>query len=155
MLFIKKFKKQKTEETNEMIVDSNLPDVRKIEVPDLKQYLVNGYKEIREVKKKNEELQNRDSENKEKISDLNKKMENKNQEIKQLNDIINTYRIREKEINEMEDRFKSTMEKTEKETERKIKDNLIRMIINTKGNISKNRLCDLIENKDLLEKASD
>ena len=57
-----KEKKQKNIEQNENIeitvVDNNteLPDFRKITVPDLKQYLIKGYDEIREVKKEKEIL---------------------------------------------------------------------------------------------------
>lgn len=47
----------KEKEQTEMITEETLPDVQQIKVPDLKQYLLNGYKEIREVKNQNEQLQ--------------------------------------------------------------------------------------------------
>ena len=47
----------KKKEQTEMITEETLPDVQQIKVPDLKQYLLNGYKEIREVKSQNEQLQ--------------------------------------------------------------------------------------------------
>ena len=52
MKLIKLFDKKK-----EMIIEETLPDVQHIKVPDLKQYLLNGYKEIREIKQENEQLQ--------------------------------------------------------------------------------------------------
>ena len=70
-----KEKKQKNIEQNENIeitvVDNNteLPDFRKITVPDLKQYLINGYDEIREVKKEKEILKE-DLEKAKKFEDL-------------------------------------------------------------------------------------
>ena len=54
MNLINLFKKK---EQTEMITEEILPDVQQIKVPDLKQYLLNGYKEIREVKQDNEQLQ--------------------------------------------------------------------------------------------------
>ena len=54
MRLIKLFDKK---EKKEMIIEETLPDVQQIKVPDLKQYLLNGYKEIREVKQENEQLQ--------------------------------------------------------------------------------------------------
>ena len=54
MNLINLFKKK---EQTEMITEETLPDVQQIKVPDLKQYLLNGYKEIREVKNQNEQLQ--------------------------------------------------------------------------------------------------
>lgn len=54
MNLINLFKKR---EQTEMITEETLPDVQQIKVPDLKQYLLNGYKEIREVKQENEKLQ--------------------------------------------------------------------------------------------------
>ena len=60
--WFKKFKKVKEEDKQKIeitVVDDNkeLPDFRKITVPDLKQYLINGYKEIREVKEEKEKLE--------------------------------------------------------------------------------------------------
>lgn len=153
----------------EMIVDSNLPDVRKIEIPDLKQYMINGYKEIREVKKANEELINkleeakkfeklyeatlvtlkefeeRDKENKTNIGNLYIRINTKNDEIKQLNDLINTYKIREIEVNKREDKLDKTLKETKKAVLNEYKNKIINKILNTKGNISKNRICDMID----------
>ena len=51
-------KKEEQEKIEITVVDDNkeLPDFRKIAIPDLKQYLINGYEEIREVKKQKEDL---------------------------------------------------------------------------------------------------
>lgn len=53
-------KEQNSDKVEITVVDDNekLPDFRKIAVPDLKQYLINGYNEIREVGKEKEELKN-------------------------------------------------------------------------------------------------
>lgn len=51
------FKKKENVEITVIDDNKQLPDFRKISVPDLKQYLVNGYEEIRQVRNKKEELQ--------------------------------------------------------------------------------------------------
>ncbi len=82
--------------------------VKEIKVPDLKQYLVNGYEEIRQVKKENIELENqleeekknkqlyegtlvtlsefqqRDKDNKNEINRLKNKIKEKEQEINNM-----------------------------------------------------------------------
>lgn len=60
MKFKELFKKKEEEKIEITVIDDHkeLPDFRKIAVPDLKQYLINGYNEIREVKKEKEELKN-------------------------------------------------------------------------------------------------
>ncbi len=40
------------------LIPKKTESVKEIKVPDLKQYLVNGYEEIRQVKKENIELEN-------------------------------------------------------------------------------------------------
>ncbi len=96
-------------------------EVREIKVPDLKQYLINGYEEIRQVKrekiqlenqleeqKKNEQLYNgalvtleefrrRDEENNKEILKLRDKIRDKQKEIDDINSKLNTYKIRDKQ----------------------------------------------------------
>ena len=105
--FLKKEEPEKIEIT---VIDDNkeLPDFRKITVPDLKQYLINGYEEIREVKKEKEKLKNdlekaktyedlynatlitleefrkRDEENKSNLRKLEYKIRQKDEEISNL-----------------------------------------------------------------------
>lgn len=95
--------------------------VQEIKVIDLKQYLVNGYNEIRQVKQKLEEkeeelekekiykikydatlvtldeFKNRDDENKEKIKKMEQKIIEKNEEIYELNSKLNSLIISERE----------------------------------------------------------
>lgn len=143
-------------------------EVQEIKVPDLKQYLVNGYKEIREVKQKNIELQDkleeesknkqlyegalvtlnefqkRDEENKKEIARLESKLENKQKEIENLSSTINTYKINEYEFNKRKSELENEIEETKKEELISYKEKLIREIENTKGNLSKSKIISII-----------
>ena len=165
------FKKNK-EENKEMIVDNSLTFVEEIKVPDLKQYLIDGYNEIREIKEENdalkleldikttesdtykikyeaslialEEFKIRDEENKERISDLNERIKNKNNEISQLGEIINTCKIKEKETLKKERELNQQLEKAKKDSVKEFKKQIVNLIKSVKGNISKAKICDLI-----------
>lgn len=146
-------------------------EVKEIKVPDLKQYLVNGYEEIRQVKQKNIELQDkleegsknkqlyegalvtlsefqkRDEENKKEITRLEDKLENKQKEIENLNSTLNTYKINEYEFNKRKSELENEIEEAIKEKLNTYKDNLIKEIENTKGNLSKSKIINIIESK--------
>ncbi len=53
------FKRKNKDNINIVVADDNkeLPDVRKISVPDLKQYIIDGYEEIRKVKNEKEKYE--------------------------------------------------------------------------------------------------
>lgn len=143
-------------------------EVKEIKVPDLKQYLVNGYEEIRQVKQKNIELQDkleeesknkqlyegalvtlsefqkRDEENKQEITRLENKLENKQKEIENLNSTLNTYKINEYEFNKRKSELENEIEKVIKEKLNTYKDNLIKEIENAKGNLSKSKIISTI-----------
>lgn len=166
---MKIFKKKEPVELT--IVDNNkeLPDFRKITVPDLKQYLKNGYEEIRIVKIENEnlkekleqansfkelyeatlvtleEFKRRDEENKAKAEKLESKIDDKNNTINDLNEIINTYKIREHEVEKMNKEIEEIKEKTKKETISEYKEKIIDKINNLRGSISKAKLFSEIE----------
>ena len=96
-------------------------ELKEIKVPDLKQYLIDGYEEIRQVKKEKIELENkleaekknkqlydgalvtldefrrRDEDNNREISRLKEKIKDKQNEIDILNSKLNTYKIRQHE----------------------------------------------------------
>lgn len=144
-------------------------EAKEIKVPDLKQYLVNGYEEIRQVKQKNIELQDkleeesknkqlyegtlvtlsefqkRDEENKQEITRLENKLENKQKEIENLNSTLNTYKINEYEFNKRKSELENEIEKTVREKLNKHKESLIQGIENTKGNLSKSKIISIIE----------
>lgn len=161
-------KKENPEKIEITVVDDNkeLPDFRKIAVPDLKQYLINGYKEIREVKAKKEELKEdlenarkykdlydaalvtleefrkRDEENKEIQTRLENKINKKETEITKLNEQVNTYKILGVEINK---KIENIVKNEERNNAIKgYKEKLINEINNTKGNISKSKLFYII-----------
>lgn len=163
---------KKKENTVELtIVDDKkeLPDFRKITVPDLKQYLIDGYDEIRKVKLENEDLKEkleeakkfkqlyeatlvtleefkkRDTENNTKIETLENKIEDKNINISDLNETINTYRIREHQVEEKLEKIEKIKEETKKEAQIEYKEKIISKVNSLKGNISKSRLFSEIE----------
>lgn len=163
------FGRKKKENYEITVIDDNkeLPDFRKISVPDLKQYLVEGYNEIREVKEEREELKDklenalkykelyeaslvttnefkkRDEENQIKIKKLEEQKELKIQENYKLKEIINDYKILEKQIQEKEEKIE--INKAEKLAKKLLKEIIIKEISDIKGNISKSKLFDLIE----------
>lgn len=169
-----KEKKQKNIEQNENIeitvVDNNteLPDFRKITVPDLKQYLIKGYDEIREVKKEKEilkedleeakkfedlynstlvvlnEFKERDEENKIIQTKLENKINEKEIEIKNLKEQVNTYRIIEIETNKKIDNIEKIKKEEKNNGIKEYKKKLIEEINNTKGTISKSKLFSII-----------
>ena len=142
---------------------------KEIKVLDLKQYLVNGYEEIRQVKQKNIELkdkleeesknkqlyegalvtlsefQKRDEENKKEITKLENKLEKKQKEIENLNSTLNTYKINEYEFNKRKSELENEIEKVVKKTINLYKENLIQEIENTKGNLSKSKIVNIVE----------
>lgn len=169
-----KEKKQKNIEQNENIEitivdnDTELPDFRKITVPDLKQYLIKGYDEIREVKKEKEilkedlekakkfedlynselvvlnEFKERDEENKIIQIKLENKINEKETEIKNLKKQVNTYRIIEIETNKKIDNIEKIKKEEKNNSIKEYKEKLIEEINNTKGTISKSKLFSMI-----------
>lgn len=161
---------QQNENIEVTIVDDNieLPDFRKITVPDLKQYLIKGYDEIREVKKEKEileedlekakkfedlynstlvvlnEFKERDEENKIIQTKLENKINEKETEIKNLKEQINTYRIIEIETNKKIDNIEKIKKEEKNNGIKEYKEKLIEEINNTKGNISKSKLLSII-----------
>ena len=166
MKLIKLFNKK---EKTEMIIEETLPNVQQIKVPDLKQYLLNGYKEIREVKQENEQLQlkleeeskykllydgalvtleefkTREKENKNKINELQTRINKKQEELYKLNDLINTYKIEQIKVNKQAEDIDKLIQNNINTAIVNFKDTVIK---NTKGNISKDKVCNLIQKVD-------
>lgn len=169
MKLIKLFNKK---EKTEMIIEETLPNVQQIKVPDLKQYLLNGYKEIREVKQENEQLQlkleeeskykllydgalvtleefkTREKENKNKINELQTRINKKQEELYKLNDLINTYKIEQIKVNKQAEDIDKLIQNNINTAIVNFKDTVIELIKNTKGNISKDKVCNLIQKVD-------
>ena len=142
--------------------------VKEVKVPDLKQYLVNGYEEIRQVKKENMELENqleeekknkqlyegalvtlsefqqRDKDNKNEINRLKNKIKEKEQEINNINSQLNTYKIKQIEYDKREKNLKNEINENVKTKINILKDNICNKIKNTKGNLSKDKIIDII-----------
>ena len=159
----------KNKQKSEMIIEEKLPDVQQIKVPDLKQYLLNGYEEIREVKNQNEQLQlkleeqskykllydgalvtleefkTREKEDKDKINNLQTKLSEKQEEIYKLNDLLNTYKIKQLQVDEQLKNTDNLIQDNIDSAIMNFKATIIDLIKNTKGNISKDKVCNLIK----------
>jgi chromosome segregation ATPase len=150
------------------LIPKKTESVKEIKVPDLKQYLVNGYEEIRQVKKENIELENqleeekknkqlyegalvtlsefqqRDKDNKNEINRLKNKIKEKEQEINNINSQLNTYKIKQIEYDKREKNLKNEINENVKTKIDILKGNICNKIKNTKGNLSKDRMIDII-----------
>ena len=150
------------------LIPKKQESVKEIKVPDLKQYLVNGYEEIRQVKKENIELENqleeekknkqlyegalvtlsefqqRDKDNKNEINRLKNKIKEKEQEINNINSQLNTYKIRQIEYDKREKNLKNEINENVKRKINILKDNICNKINNTKGNLSKDKVIDIV-----------
>ena len=150
------------------LIPKKQESVKEIKVPDLKQYLVNGYEEIRQVKKENIELesqleeekknkqlyegawvtlsefQQRDKDNKNEINRLKNKIKEKEQEINNINSQLNTYKIRQIEYDKREKNLKNEINENVKRKINILKDNICNKIKNTKGNLSKDKVIDIV-----------
>lgn len=145
-------------------------EVKEIKVPDLKQYLVNGYNEIRKVKQEKIELENelekekknkqlyegalvtldefrkRDEENNKEISRLREKIRYKQNEIDSINSELNTYKIRQHEYDEKEKKYSANIKNEIEIAMKDLKNEIISNIKNTKGNLSKDTIISIINN---------
>ncbi len=150
------------------LIPKKQESVKEIKVPDLKQYLVNGYEEIRQVKKENIELENqleeekknkqlyegalvtlsefqqRDKDNKNEIDRLKNKIKEKEQEINNINSQLNTYKIRQIEYDKREKNLKNEINENVKRKINILKDDICNKIKNTKGNLSKDKVIDIV-----------
>lgn len=150
------------------LIPKKQESVKEIKVPDLKQYLVNGYEEIRQVKKENIELENqleeekknkqlyegalvtlsefqqRDKDNKNEINRLKNKIKEKEQEINNINSQLNTYKIRQIEYDKREKNLKNEINENVKRKINILKDNICNKIKNTKGNLSKDKVIGIV-----------
>lgn len=159
----------KNKEKTEMIVEEKLPNIQQIKVPDLKQYLLNGYAEIREVKNQNEQLQlkleeqskykllydgalvtleefkTREKEDKDKIDNIQTKLNEKQEELYKLNDLLNTYKIKQLQADEQLKNIDKLIQDNINSAIINFKATIIDLIKNTKGNISKDKVCNLIK----------
>ena len=150
------------------LIPKKQESVKEIKVPDLKQYLVNGYEEIRQVKKENIELENqleeekknkqlyegalvtlsefqqRDKDNKNEIDRLKNKIKEKEHEINNINSQLNTYKIKQIEYDKREKNLKNEINENVKRKINILKDNICNKIKNTKGNLSKDKVIDIV-----------
>lgn len=165
MLFNKKIEKQSTE----LIISDKVPEKRVVELNDLRQFMLDGYEEIREVKQKNKELEDkieeyktaeiihnatlatlnefkiRDKENQKEIENLKKIINEKSDRILDLEDLVNEAEYNKKHIEEREKNIGNLMESAAQKAERELKEEICMLITSTKGNLSKSKLVNLIE----------
>ena len=147
-----------------------MQEVKEIKVTDLKQYIVNGYEEIRKVKQEKIELENeleeekknkqlyegalvtldefrrRDEENNKEISRLRKKLRDKQNEVDSINSELNTYKIRQHEYDEKEKKYSTNIKNEIEIATKDLKQKIISNIKNTKGNLSKDTIISIINN---------
>lgn len=152
------------------LIPKRQENLKEIKVPDLKQYLVNGYEEIRQVKQKNIELteqleeerknkqlyegtlvtlaefKQRDDENKREIKRLENKVKEKEEKISNINSELNTYKIRQIEYNKREGNLNNEINERVKTEIDKLKENICSKIKGTKGNLGgKNMIINFSE----------
>ena len=163
-------KKEEQEKIEITVVDDNkeLPDFRKIAIPDLKQYLINGYEEIREVKKEREKIKNdlekakkykelydatlvtlnefktRDEENKEIQIKMDREITEKEIKIADIKEEVNNYKILEIETNKKIENIEQIKKEEKNNGIKEYKEKLIKEINNTKGTIGKSKLIGII-----------
>lgn len=165
MLSILKSKRQKRENSKE------IENVKMIAVPDIREYMIQGYKEIEQIKSEKEkiekardnfkedankfeklydatlvtlnEFKNRDDENKAEISRLKERLEveqiSRNADNKENKEIIN-------ELQEKIIILENQLKKQDNATREKYKSKIKQLIKNTRGNLSKNKVLEIIEN---------
>lgn len=165
MLSILKSKRQKQENGKE------IENVKMIAVPDIREYMIQGYKEIEQIKSEKEkieksrdnfkedankfeklydatlvtlnEFKNRDNENKTEISRLKERLEaeqiNRTADNKENKEIIN-------ELQEKIIILENQLKKQDNTTREKYKNEIKQLIKNTRGNLSKNKVLEIIEN---------
>lgn len=146
-MFLKKFIKVGKQEEKGL-------DIRTIQVPDLKQYIVNGYEEIREVKAANIELQKQiDEEKKYKmlyenalvtVDEFNKIKEDDKKEIERLKIILNKNDKKIYELNSELNNYKIAEREFTKKARKEAVKTIEDKIIETKGNLSKEKVLRII-----------
>ena len=159
----------KKENTTDLIITDKVPEKRIVELKDLRQFMIDGYNEIREVKQKNQELENkieeyktaetihnatlatlnefkmRDEENQKQIEKLKHTIDEKVTRILDLEELVNEAECNKQRIKEKEENIEITIKKSVQKTQMEIKTKIINLIKETKGNLSKSKLINLIE----------
>ena len=159
----------KKENTTDLIITDKVPEKRIVELKDLRQFMIDGYNEIREVKQKNQELENkieeyktsetihnatlatlnefkmRDEENQKQIEKLKHTIDEKVTRILDLEELVNEAECNKQRIKEKEENIEITIKKSVQKTQKEIKTKIINLIKETKGNLSKSKLINLIE----------
>lgn len=165
MISLFKTKKVKRQEENKQ-----LENIKMIAVPDIREYMIQGYKEIEQVKQDKEaieksrdnykqdaekfeklyeatlvtlnEFKQRDDSNIKEIADLKRKLEAEKDFRKQDN------KDNKEEINKLQEEIIMLNNKNreiENTTKEKIKNELIGQIKKTKGNLSKDKVIEIIK----------
>lgn len=165
MITLFKNKKVKKQE-----VDTKIENIKMIAVPDIREYMIQGYKEIEQVKQDKEamersrnnykqdaekfeklydatlvtlnEFKQRDERNTKKITELENKLEAEMEFSKQDN------KIQKDEINKLQEEIivlNNKNGKLKNTTKEIIKNQLTEKIKKTKGNLSKNKIIEIIK----------
>lgn len=163
------FFNRKKEKTTDLIISDKVPEKRVVELKDLRQFMLDGYNEIREVKQKNQELENkieeykmaetihnatlatlnefkiRDEENKKEIDKLKQTIDEKSTRILDLEELVSEAELDKQRVEEKEKNIQKTIKKSVKEKQQEIKAKVVNIIKETKGNLSKSKLINLVE----------
>lgn len=161
---MKLFNKKNTE----MVVCDKIANTREIDVADLKQYITEGYNEIRAVKQQKkyleerleeeqknkhlynstlvvlEEYKKRDEENKNEINFLKERYKKEQEKNYVLQEQINNYTISLETLQNESKQLEKEITKKVKDEIENIKEKICEKIQRVKGNISKNQVCKII-----------
>lgn len=160
------FKNRKNEKQE---TDTKIENIKMIAVPDIREYMIQGYKEIEQVKQEKEtieksrnnykddaekfeklynatlialnEFKQRDNRNTTEIASLKEKLEAEREFRKQDN------KDKQDEINELQEEIiilKNKNGKAENTIKEKIRKDLVELIKKEKGNLSKNKFIEII-----------
>lgn len=159
----------KKKEQTDLIIPDKVPEKRVVELKDLRQFMLDGYNEIRVVKQENQKLQDkieeyktaetihnatlvtlnefkiRDEENKKEIERLKQIIDEKSTRILDLEELVNEAELDKQRIEEKEKNIEKTIKKSANEKQQEVKAKIVNIIKQTKGTLSKSKLINLIE----------
>ena len=92
-----------------------------------------------------EEFKKREDENKNQINNLQTKLNEKQEELYKLYDLVNTYKIKQLEVDKQSKNMDKVIKNNINASMVDFKEKIIEAIKNTKGNISKDKVCNLIQ----------
>lgn len=154
---------------NNKVVDENLENIKMIPVPDIRAYMIKGYEEINEVKNKNVDLESSLKEFKEKAEKFEKlydaalvtsrEFENRYNNSQKESEHYKNLFYKEQEFRNIDNKaskqeydklkertyiLEERLKNKNSEMQEEIKSEIITLIKNTKGTLSKDKIVKLI-----------